>query len=157
VKATLLPIDAGKRPLDDHREIAGDEALERIRTTAEPLAGAAVLCLTAAEAPGSQAPNYLRSLLPLMADVGVEVRWRAVAGGEHAKVGEWLENALGGAEFAASEGEWEQWVEESVSAVEPELENADVVIVYEAAALGCVGATRDGAPRCAWRSVSAAI
>jgi len=150
VNATLLPIDAGSRPLDDHREVAGDEALERIREAARPLAGVAVLCLTSADATGSQAPHYLRSLLPLMADVGVEVRWRALSGGAHAKVGEWLEQALGGAEFAASESEWDEWVEESASALEPELAGADAVVVHDAAALGCVASARSGAPRCAW-------
>lgn len=150
VSATLLPIDAGRRPLDDHREVAGDEALERIRSAAEPLSGAAVLCLTAADAAGSQAPNYLRSLLPLMSDVGVEVRWRALAGGAHGKVGEWLEQALGGAEFAASASEWDDWVEESAGALEPELAHADAVVIHDAAALGGVAAAGSGAPRCAW-------
>jgi hypothetical protein len=150
VNATLLPIDAGSRPLEDHREVAGEEALERIRAAAAPLSGAAVLCLTSADATGSQAPHYLRSLLPLMSDVGVEVRWRALAGGARAKVGEWLEQALGGAEFAASASEWNEWVEESSGALEPELGAADAVIVYDAAALGCVAAARSGAPRCAW-------
>jgi trehalose synthase len=146
----LLPIDAGERPLDDHREVAGEQALERIRTTAEPLAGVALLCLTAADATGSQAPHYLRSLLPLLSHLGVEVRWRTLAGGTHAKVGEWLEQALGGAEFAASDSEWEAWVEESAAALEPELANADAVVVYDAAALGCAAAVSSGAPRCAW-------
>ena len=150
VSATLLPIDAGRRPLDDHREVAGQEALERLRSAAKPLSGASILCLTAADAAGSQAPNYLRSLLPLMADVGVEVRWRALASGSHGKVGEWLEQALGGAEFAASGSEWDEWVEESASAVEPELANADAVVFHDAAALGGVAAARSGAPRCAW-------
>jgi len=150
VNATLLPIDAGTRPLNDHREVAGEEALERIRTSAAPLADVSVLCITSADATGSQAPNYLRSVLPLMADVGVEVRWRALAGGAHAKVGEWLEQALGGAEFAASETEWEEWVEESAAALEPELAQADVVVAHDAAALGCLAAARSGAPRCAW-------
>jgi trehalose synthase len=150
VNATLLPIDAGRRPLNDHREVAGQEALERIRTIAQPLAGVAVLCLTSADATGSQAPNYLRSLLPLMADVGVEVRWRAVSGGEHARVGEWLEQALGGAEFAATETEWDEWVAECSNALEPELAEADVLVVHDAAALGCVAAAGTGAPRCAW-------
>ena len=150
VSATLLPIDAGQRPLEDHREVAGDAALERIRAAAAPLSGAAVMCLTSADAAGSQAPHYLRSLLPLMADVGVEVHWRALAGGEHGKVGEWLEQALGGAEFAASDSEWDAWVEESASALDTQLGAADVVIVHDAAALGCVAAARSGAPRCAW-------
>ena len=150
VSATLLPIDAGRRPLDDHREVAGDEALERIRAAAVPLSGAALLCLTSADAASSEAPHYLRSLLPLMADVGVEVHWRALSGGEHAKVGGWLEQALGGAEFAASETEWDEWVEECAGALEPELGAADAVVVHDAAALGCVAAARSGAPRCAW-------
>jgi trehalose synthase len=151
VSATLLPIDAGRRPLDDHREVAGDEALERIRTIARPLAGVSVLCLTSADAAGSQAPNYLRSLLPLMADVGVDVRWRALSGGQHAKVGDWLEQALGGAEFAATEAEWDDWVEESAAALEPELAETDMIVAHDAAALGCIAtAARSGAPRCAW-------
>jgi hypothetical protein len=135
----LLPIDAGSRPLDDHLDVAGEEALERIRTSSAPLADVSVLCLTSADASGSQAPNYLRSVLPLMADVGVEVRWRALA-----------EQALGGAEFAASESEWDEWIEESAAALEPELAEADVVVVHDAAALGCVAAASSGAPRCAW-------
>ncbi len=148
MKATLLPIDAGSRPLDDHLDVAGEEALARIRAAAAPLAGVAVLCLTSADATGSQAPHYLRSLLPLMADLDVDVRWRALAGGEHAKVGEWLEQALGGAEFAASDAEWDEWVEESSSALEPELAEADIVVAHDAAALGCLAAA--GPPRCAW-------
>ena len=150
MSATLLPIDAGQRPLDDHREFAGEGALERIRTMAQPLDGAALLCLTAADATGSHAPHYLRSLLPLMADLGIDVRWRALAGGTHAKVGEWLEQGLGGAEFAASDDEWDEWVEESAAALEPELVNADAVIAHDAAALGCVAATRSAVPRAAW-------
>ena len=150
MSATLLPIDAGQRPLDDHLEVAGAEAIERIRTAAEPLSGASLLCLTATDAAGSQAPNYLRSLLPLMADLGVEVQWRALGGGSHGTVGAWLEQALGGAEFAASESDWAEWVDESARAVEPELDSADAVIVYDAAALGAVAAAASGKPRCAW-------
>jgi trehalose synthase-like protein len=150
VSATLLPIDAGRRPLDDHLEVAGADALERIRAAAAPLSGVSLLCLTAADAAGSQAPNYLRSLLPLMTDLGVEVHWRALGGGTHGQVGAWLEQSLGGAEFAASESEWDEWVEESASAVEPELANADAVVVHDAAALGGVAAAGSGTPRCAW-------
>jgi glycosyltransferase involved in cell wall biosynthesis len=150
VNATLLPIDAGRRPLEDHRELAGAEALERIRVGARALGGASVLCLTAADAAASHAPHYLRSLLPLMADAGIEVAWRTLTGGAHGKVGEWLEQALGGAEFAASAAEWEAWVEESAAALEPELAHADLVVVHDAAALGCLEAARAGGTRCAW-------
>jgi hypothetical protein len=150
VSATLLPIDAGRRPLEDHRELAGAETLERIRAAARGLAGTAVVHLTAADAAGSQAPHYLRSLLPLLADAGVDVRWRALAGGAHGKVGEWLEQALAGAEFAAGDAEWDAWVEESARAVERELDAAGVVVVHDAAALGCVAARADGGARFAW-------
>ena len=149
VNATLLPIDAGRRPLEDHREVAGDAALERIRAAAEPLAGAAVLHLTAAESSASQAPSYLRSLLPLTADAGVDVRWRALAGGDHAKVGEWVEQSLGGAELAVTESDWDAWVEESGQAIGPELAHADVVVVHDAGALGCAAGAPEGA-RFAW-------
>lgn len=147
MSATLLPIDAGRRPLDDHLDHAGAPALERIREAARRLAGARVLHLTSADATASQAPQYLRSLLPLVADAGVDVRWRALAGGDNSKVGEWLEQALGGAEFAASGSEWDAWVEEASQALEPELASADVVVIHDAAALGCAAA---GSARFAW-------
>lgn len=150
MKATLLPIDAGSRPLDDHREVAGADALGRIRAAAGALRGASVLHLTAAESPGSQAPGYLRSLLPLMADAGVEVRWRAVAGGDHARVGEWVEHAVAGAEFAASGEEWAAWIEESGRAIEPELAHADAVVIHDAAALGCAETAVSAGARVAW-------
>lgn len=150
VSATLLPIDVGRRPLDDHLEVAGAEVIERIRTSARPLAGTSILHLTSADAAGSQAPAYLRSVLPLIADVGIEVRWLALTGGAHAKVGEWLEQALGGAEFAATETEWDEWVDESAAAAEQEVARADLVVVHDAAALGCAAAARAGAPRFAW-------
>ena len=149
MNATLLPIDVGRRPLDDHSDVAGAEALERIRAAAEALSGACVLHLTAADSTASQAPNYLRSLLPLIADAGVEVRWRALAGGDNARVGEWFEQALGGAEFAATDAEWAAWVEESARALEPELAHADVVVVHDAGALGCAEAAADTV-RFAW-------
>ena len=150
MNATLVPIDVGTRPLRDHLDVAGSEAIERIRAAAEPLSGAAVLHLTAAGSTGSQTPNYLRSVLPLMADAGVEVRWRAVAGGDHEKVGDWFEQALGGAELAATDAEWTGWVEDSARAVEPELANADVVVVHDAAALGCARAGAAEGVRFAW-------
>ena len=150
MNATLVPIDVGIRPLGDHLDVAGGEAIERIRAAAEPMSGAAVLHLTAAGSTGSQAPNYLRSVLPLIADAGVEVRWRAVAGGDHEKVGEWFEQALGGAELAATDAEWAGWIEDSTRAVEAELAHADVVVVHDAAALGCARAGGAEGVRFAW-------
>lgn len=146
----MLPIDAGRRPLDDHAPYVHEEELERIRAAARALDGAAVLHLTAAAATGSQAPQYLRSLLPLLADAGVGVRWCAVAGGDHARVGEWLEQGVGGAEFAATDAEWDAWVEESAEAAATEFADADVVVVHDAAALGCVAAADATRVRCAW-------
>ena len=127
---SLLPIDAGRRPLDDHREVAGEEALERIRTSAAPLAGASVLCLTSADAAGSQAPQ-----LPPLAPAADGRRGRrgplARARGRR-RTGR---SASGSSRRSAApssprrETEWDEWVEESASALEPELEQADVVVV----------------------------
>ena len=145
--ATLLPIDAGRRRLEDHREHAGREALERIRATAAPLAGARILHLTAAGTTSSEAPHYLRSLLPLIADLGLEVEWNAISGGDYERVGDWLEQGLGGAEFAASSAEWDAWMEESSAALEADAADHDLVVVHDAGALGCA---RAAGPHFAW-------
>jgi trehalose synthase len=77
----LAPVNVGSKSLADYATIATRGLMEEIRRLADPLAGKRVLHLSATAFGGGVAEiNY--TLVPLMADVGLEVEWRIVNGGE---------------------------------------------------------------------------
>jgi hypothetical protein len=85
-----------------------------------------------------------------MADVGRRGALARARGGEHGKVGEWLEQASAAPSSRRPESEWDEWVEESASAVEPELDECRRGDRPRRGRAGRVAAARSGAPRCAW-------
>src|SRR4051795_9699969 len=81
--ALTFPVDVGPRRLDDLVAPAGEEAVAAVRAAAEPLRGLRIVRLaTPPFAPG--ALDRLRSTVPLLRDVGLDVRWLAVAGEDNA-------------------------------------------------------------------------
>ena len=69
------------RDLDDYRPIIGEECIDEIRRLAQPLKGARVLHLNAT-AQGGGVAEILKSLVPLMNDVGIEAEWRILKGAD---------------------------------------------------------------------------
>jgi len=65
--------------LDAHRPACGDEAIERLRAAAEPLRGARVVHVSPAGA-GGRVPELLKSMLPLAADLDLEIEWQVLFG-----------------------------------------------------------------------------
>src|SRR3954451_14401474 len=81
--ALTVPVDAGPRRLGALADTAGEEAIAAVLAAAEPLRGLRVAHLaTPPFAPG--ALDRLRSTVPLLRDVGLDVRWLAVAGDDRA-------------------------------------------------------------------------
>ena len=75
----LQTVDVGERSLASYRDIAPEEALEEIVRRAENLRGARVLHLSATPY-GGGVSELLRSLVPLLADLGLEAEWQVIAG-----------------------------------------------------------------------------
>src|SRR5690348_10921403 len=77
----LQLVNVGTKPLADYATIVSRGLMEEIRRLAAPLAGARVLHLSATAFGGGVAEiNY--TLIPLMADAGLDVEWRIIHGEE---------------------------------------------------------------------------
>jgi trehalose synthase len=93
----VLPlVNVGHKSLDDYRTIVTRGLMEEIKRLAEPLAGARVVHVSATAFGGGVAEiNY--TLVPLMADAGLDVEWRIMRGtDEFYNVTKAMHNALQG-------------------------------------------------------------
>jgi trehalose synthase len=79
--AVLTPVNTGQKSLADYATIATHGLMAEIRNLAEPLAGKRVLHLSATAFGGGVA-EILYTLVPLMADAGLEVDWRIIRGAD---------------------------------------------------------------------------
>src|SRR5205814_4934277 len=77
----LTLVNAGHKSIADYATIASRGVMAEIERLAEPLAGKRVLHLSAT-AFGGGVSEILYTLVPLMADVGLEVEWRIIKGAE---------------------------------------------------------------------------
>jgi trehalose synthase len=76
----MLPaVNVGHKSLADYATIATRGLMDEIRRLAEPLAGRRVVHLSATAFGGGVA-EILYTLVPLMADAGLEVEWRIIQG-----------------------------------------------------------------------------
>lgn len=86
------------RCVDDYAESAGEEAVERLREAARPLAGARVLHVNTTAFGGGVA-ELLHTQVPLMNDLGLDTTWVIFEGSdEYFAVTKAVHNALQGAE-----------------------------------------------------------
>src|SRR5207342_3295099 len=95
-KIMLQLVNVGQKSLGDYATIATRGLMEEIRRLAEPLRGKRVVHLSATAFGGGVAEiNY--TLVPLMADVGLDVEWRIIHGAEEFfNVTKTIHNALQG-------------------------------------------------------------
>lgn len=100
-----------KRSLDKYSSIVGDECIEELSALAEPLRGARVLHLNATAAGGGVA-EILRTLVPLMCDLGLNAEWRVLEGAdEFFKVTKTMHNALQGIPAQMTSDMIQTWLE----------------------------------------------
>jgi trehalose synthase len=142
-----------EKHLDDYCEVAGDEAIERVRAAAAPLAGARVLHVNAT-AYGGGVAELLATHVPLLRDVGIEAEWEVIHGSdEFFGVTKSVHNALQGASL-----EWTPAMQRIY--LEKVLENAlllegtyDYVVIHDpqpAALLALASASSVNGPDTKW-------
>jgi trehalose synthase len=92
----LQLVNVGHKSLADYASITGRGLMDQIRAFAEPLRGKRVVHLSATAFGGGVAEiNY--TLIPLMADAGLDVEWRIIKGAEEFfNVTKTIHNALQG-------------------------------------------------------------
>src|SRR5882672_4795819 len=88
-----------EKELADYEEVAGTEAIERIRALAEPFRGARVLHINAT-AYGGGVAELLSTHVPLLRSLGIEAEWQVIHGSdEFFAVTKAVHNALQGADL----------------------------------------------------------
>jgi trehalose synthase len=150
VRSGLQRIEPGRRSLGDYTELAGADAIERIRSLARSLAGLRVIHVSPA-APRNGCPELLRGLLPLMTDAGVDVEWRVLYGSApFGDVARDLYDGLQGAETAIAPSTWSEYLEGVTAAAGSLRDDCDVLVLHDPAPLGLL-AQDDGKARVVWR------
>ena len=149
MRSGLQRIEPGRRSLGDYGELAGEEAIERIRALARSLGDLRVIHVSPA-APRNGCPELLRGLLPLMADAGVDVEWRVLYGSApFGDVARDLYDGVQGAETAIAPSTWSEYLEGVTEASGRLRDDCDVLVLHDPATLALL-AQDGGAARVVW-------
>jgi trehalose synthase len=135
----MLPVvNVGRKSLADYGTIATRGLMEEIRRLAEPLAGKRVLHLSATAFGGGVAEiNY--TLIPLMADAGLEVEWRIIEGAdEFFDVTKRIHNGLQGQRGALTEEQQDAFRRYQRINAEQIEDDYDFVIVHDPQPAGVI-------------------
>lgn len=102
-------VECAKRSLDEHRRYAGDEVVDNLKRMAEPLRGVRVLNLSVSPY-GTGVAALLRSVVPLLRDLGLEVDWQVVASdSEYSKAGRLMYVGLSGRHVGWTKEHEDNW------------------------------------------------
>jgi len=98
----LQTVDVGVQSIDVFKDIIGEEALAELRHLADQLKGARIVEINATPY-GGGVSELLRSTVPLMLDLGLDVRWQVIYGDDQFfGITKAMHNALQGAEAPLS-------------------------------------------------------
>src|SRR5215211_5914341 len=152
----MLPVvNVGRKSLVDYATIATRGLMEEIRRLAEPLAGKRVLHLSATAFGGGVAEiNY--TLVPLMADAGLDVEWRIIRGADDFfGVTKAIHNALQGDPRSLTADEINVFHRyQTLNAEQLDGDDYDFVIVHDPQPVGLVDHFPEHRAKWIWRGTS---
>jgi trehalose synthase len=142
-----------EKSLADYAEVAGADAVDRIRAAAAPLKGARILHVNAT-AYGGGVAELLATHVPLLRDLGIEAEWQVIHGSdEFFAITKNVHNALQGAAIewtAAMQRVYLEKVLDNALLLEGEF---DYVVIHDpqpAAILGLAGSSSVNGPDTKW-------
>jgi trehalose synthase len=148
----MLPlVNVGHKSLGDYATIATRGLMDEIRRLAEPLQGKRVVHLSATAFGGGVAEiNY--TLIPLMADAGLEVEWRIIKGqDEFFEVTKTIHNALQGDPKGLTEEQMEIFRRYNALNAEEFGEDYDFVVVHDPQPAAMIDHYPDSRAKWIWR------
>src|SRR6266508_1453747 len=147
----MLPlVNVGRKALADYATIATRGLMDEIRRLAAPLAGKRVLHLSATAFGGGVAEiNY--TLVPLMADAGLDVELRIIRGAEEFfNVTKTIHNALQGNPQGLSASEQEVYRRYQETNARDFVDEYDFVIVHDPQPAGMIDQFPDSDAHWIW-------
>ncbi|MFN7143285.1 MAG: glycosyltransferase, partial [Myxococcota bacterium] len=144
-------VDIGPRSLEAYRGIAPDELLDAVRAAAAPLRGVRVLHINATPY-GGGVSELLRSVAPLLEDLGMVAHWRIISGDEDFfRVTKAMHNGLQGAAKGLTPEQEKAWIGTNEANGRAFAENYDFVFVHDPQPAGLLCVRGRGDARWVWR------
>jgi trehalose synthase len=120
--------------LNDYAEVAGQDVIDHLHQLARPLNGLRVVHVNSTREGGGVA-EILNRLVPLMAELGLDVKWETIQGGpKFFECTKTFHNALQGnsvAPAADALAAYEETNRQHVEILGPVLRDADVVFIHD--------------------------
>ena len=144
----LNRVSVGVKSLDDYRKVVGDKAIDELKELAAPLRGARVLHLSAT-AYGGGVAELLSTLVPLMHDLGLDVRWDIIHGSdEFFATTKFIHNGLQGMDVPWTDHMMRTFVDQNKYNASLLDETFDYCVVHDPQPLAMLHFLRDsGRPR----------
>src|SRR5437764_8408342 len=140
--------------LEDYREPAGDEAVERLRKVAAPFAGARLLHLNSTAFGGGVA-ELLFTHVGILLDLGIDTTWQVLEGSDDFfSVTKFVHNGMQGADVPWTEDMAKIYLDRVRANAEEIADDYDVVFVHDpqpAAVLTCKETNGDRRGAWIWR------
>jgi trehalose synthase len=147
----LQPVSVSTKHLSDYSSLVGRTLIDEIRERAERLRGKRILHVSAT-AFGGGVSEILYTLIPLMADVGLEVEWQVIYGREEFfNATKLMHNALQGAPEDLSDEQWAIWEKYNKINAEPLPDGWDVCIVHDPQPAAIASLVPERARHWVWR------
>jgi trehalose synthase len=147
----LQRVAVGRWSLDAYRGVVPERILVDLREQAQALQGARVLHINATSY-GGGVSELLRSSVPLLRDLGLEVDWKVIAGGdEFFNATKALHNGLQGGSEPLTESEREAWLRcahENAGEIDG---GYDFIVVHDPQPAALAALHTEGAARWVWR------
>jgi trehalose synthase len=145
-------VDVGESSLESYRGAAPDELLDAVARAARALRGARVLHLNATPY-GGGVSELLRSVVPLLNDLGLDADWRIISGNEpFFQVTKTIHNGLQGADVHLSEADKERYLATSRDNAAGFDTSYDFIFIHDPQPAALVDLTGKGRARWIWRS-----
>jgi trehalose synthase len=147
----LTKVAVGRWAIDSYDGVAPAAVMDELREHARALKGARILHVNAT-AYGGGVSELLRSSVPLLRDLGLNVDWKVIGGNpEFFHATKALHNALQGAPRSLIEAEqraYERCIEENASSLDRDY---DFVVIHDPQPAGLLQACGKGHARWVWR------
>jgi trehalose synthase len=149
----VLPlVNVGHKSLADYATIATRGLMDEIRRLAEPLAGKRVVHVSATAFGGGVA-EILYTLVPLMADAGLDVEWRLIKGqDEFYNVTKTIHNALQGDPRGLTPEQVEIFHRYNAINAEEFEDDYDFVVIHDPQPVAMIDHFPDSAAKWTWRA-----
>jgi trehalose synthase len=147
----LQNVDMGERSLKTYQDIVDDEILTELYRISKDLKGLRVLHLNATPYGGGVA-ELLRSVVPLLNDLGLVADWKTISGDNRFfDITKIIHNALQGGKQVLNDEQQNYYIRVAIENAEMQEEEYDVVFVHDPQPLPIPGMKGNTNSRWIWR------